>query len=62
MNQVALAANEQRQGISQIGDAVTNLDQMTQQNAALVEESAAAATALSEQADSLAATVAQFKI
>ena len=62
MNQVALAANEQRQGISQIGDAVTHLDQMTQQNAALVEESAAAATALSEQADSLAATVAQFKI
>lgn len=62
INQVALAANEQRQGISQIGDAVTNLDQMTQQNAALVEESASAATALSEQADNLAATVAQFKI
>jgi methyl-accepting chemotaxis protein len=62
MNQVAMAANEQRQGISQIGDAVTNLDQMTQQNAALVEESASAATALSEQADNLAATVAQFKI
>jgi methyl-accepting chemotaxis protein len=62
MHDIAVAANEQRQGISQISDAVTNLDQMTQQNAALVEQSAAAATSLSEQAHSLAATVGQFKI
>ncbi len=62
MQDIALTTQEQTQGISQVGGAVMNLDQMTQQNAALVEQSAAAATSLSEQANHLAATVAQFKI
>ncbi len=62
MQDIALTTQEQTQGISQVGSAVMNLDQMTQQNAALVEQSAAAAASLSEQANHLAATVAQFKI
>lgn len=62
MHDIAQSAHEQTQGIAQVGDAITNLDQMTQQNAALVEQSAAAATGLSEQANHLAVTVAQFRI
>ena len=62
MHDIAQSAHEQTQGIAQVGAAVTNLDQMTQQNAALVEQSAAAATGLSDQANHLAATVAQFRI
>ncbi len=49
-------------GRHQIGDAVTQLDQVTQQNAALVEESAAAAESLKHQAANLAQTVAAFKL
>ena len=53
---------EQTQGISQVGDAVAQLDQVTQQNAALVEESAAAADSLKEQAARLAQVVQAFRI
>ena len=56
------ASGEQSRGIGQIGDAVAQLDQVTQQNAALVEESAAAAESLRIQADSLAKTVATFRL
>ena len=49
-------------GIAQVGSAISNLDQMTQQNAALVEESAAAASGLQDQAERLARTVGQFRI
>jgi methyl-accepting chemotaxis protein len=59
---ITSAANEQSAGISQVGVAVTTLDQMTQQNAALVEESASAAASLREQATSLADAVAGFKL
>ena len=62
MHDIAAAANEQKAGITQVSDAVTNLDQMTQQNAALVEQSAAAASSLKDQAQHLAQTVAQFKL
>ncbi|GAB3193354.1 methyl-accepting chemotaxis protein [Hydrogenophaga aquatica] len=62
MHDIAAAAHEQKTGITQVGDAVTNLDQMTQQNAALVEQSAAAASSLKDQARHLAQTVAQFKL
>ncbi|MDD0816048.1 methyl-accepting chemotaxis protein [Curvibacter sp. HBC28] len=59
---ISTAAIEQSQGIGQVNAAVNELDQMTQQNAALVEESAAAATNLSEQAQRLMGSVAVFQV
>ena len=56
------AMAEQSVGISQIDRAVSDMDQATQQNAALVEESAAASAMLSDQARALAGTVALFKL
>jgi methyl-accepting chemotaxis protein len=58
---ITAAASEQSDGIGQVNTAVTQLDQMTQQNAALVEQSAAAAESLKEQAHALAQVVATFK-
>ena len=60
--QISTAAAEETQGISQVNDAVTQLDQVTQQNAALVEESAAASDSLSQQAARLVAAVRVFKL
>jgi len=62
IGEIASAATEQRDGISQVNAAVTNLDQMTQQNAALVEESAAAAQSLREQAARLTEVVSVFNV
>ena len=62
IREIASAAKQQSEGIGQVGGAVTQLDQMTQQNAALVEESAAASESLRDQAARLAATVATFKV
>ncbi|PZP34612.1 MAG: methyl-accepting chemotaxis protein [Roseateles depolymerans] len=62
MGEIAAAAVEQRDGIAQVNQAVANLDQMTQQNAALVEESTAASASLSEQAQRLADVVSVFKL
>ena len=62
IGEIASAAIEQRDGISQVNSAVNNLDQMTQQNAALVEESAAAAQSLREQAARLAEVVSVFNV
>ncbi|VVE37758.1 methyl-accepting chemotaxis protein [Pandoraea soli] len=56
------AMTEQSTGISQIDRSVSEMDQATQQNAALVEESAAASAMLSEQARMLAETVARFRL
>ncbi|AKM30606.1 chemotaxis protein [Pandoraea faecigallinarum] len=56
------AMTEQSAGISQIDRSVSEMDQATQQNAALVEESAAASAMLSEQARMLAETVARFRL
>ncbi|MCD6664833.1 MAG: hypothetical protein LT081_01965, partial [Hydrogenophaga sp.] len=56
------AAGEQSDGISQVNVAVNQLDQMTQQNAALVEQSAAAAESLKDQAQRLAEVVKVFRI
>jgi hypothetical protein len=56
------AAREQSTGIDQVGHAVAQLDQVTQQNAALVEESAAAAESLKIQAANLAEAVRVFKL
>ena len=56
------AMAEQSVGISQIDRSVSDMDQATQQNAALVEQSAAASAMLSDQAGALAGTVALFKL
>jgi methyl-accepting chemotaxis protein len=59
---ITAAATEQSTGINEVNRAVVNLDQMTQQNSALVEESAAAASSMREQAGQLATAVAAFKV
>jgi methyl-accepting chemotaxis protein len=60
--EISAASTEQSSGVGQVGDAVGQMDQVTQQNAALVEESAAAAESLKGQASALVAAVAQFKL
>ena len=62
MTQVATGNAEQSQGIAQVNQAVTLLDQTTQQNAALVEESTAAAASLSDQAQRLQVAVGRFRL
>ena len=62
MAEITEASTEQSIGIDQINRAVTQMDDVTQQNAALVEEAAAAASSLEEQAKRLAATAAFFKL
>jgi len=62
MGEISAASREQSQGVSQVGEAVTQMDQVTQQNAALVEEMAAAASSLKSQAQDLVQTVAVFKL
>jgi methyl-accepting chemotaxis protein len=61
IGEISTASTEQTTGIGQVSDAVSQLDQVTQQNAALVEESAAAAESLRHQADHLSALVARFQ-
>jgi methyl-accepting chemotaxis protein len=62
IGEITAASAEQSAGIAHINQAIGSLDQMTQQNAALVEESAAAAESLHEQASQLALAVAVFRI
>ena len=62
ISDITTAAQEQSQGIGQVNAAVSQLDQMTQQNAALVEESAAAAESLKDQAARLAEVVRVFRL
>ncbi|WP_321927703.1 methyl-accepting chemotaxis protein [Paraburkholderia guartelaensis] len=62
MREISAASEEQTAGIEQVGKAVTQMDQVTQQNAALVEEAAAATHALESQAESLAGTVSVFRL
>jgi len=62
MGQISHASDEQSLGVSQVNEAVTLMDQATQQNAALVEEIAAAASSLKSQAQDLVQTVAVFKL
>jgi hypothetical protein len=61
MGEISAASREQSQGVSQIGDAVNQMDTVTQQNAALVEQSAAAADSLKVQAQQLVTAVAVFR-
>ncbi|WP_049293018.1 methyl-accepting chemotaxis protein [Franconibacter helveticus] len=62
MGEIASASDEQSRGIDQVGLAVSEMDRVTQQNASLVEESAAAAAALEEQASRLTQAVTVFRI
>jgi methyl-accepting chemotaxis protein len=62
MGEISAASHEQTQGIEQINQAITQMDQVTQQNAALVEEAAAAAASLQEQAGSLSQVVSVFTL
>ncbi|MGN1055388.1 MAG: methyl-accepting chemotaxis protein [Comamonas sp.] len=62
IGEITAASSEQREGFTQVNQAVSNLDQMTQQNAALVEESSAAANAMSDQAQRLLHAVSVFDL
>jgi methyl-accepting chemotaxis protein len=62
IGEITNAAAEQASGIGQINDAIAIMDKSTQQNAALVEQSAAAALSLQEQAGQLTQAVAVFKL
>ncbi|NRF67973.1 MCP four helix bundle domain-containing protein [Aquincola sp. S2] len=62
IDEISHASAEQSQGIGQVGDAVAQLDRVTQQNAALVEESAAAAESLKVQAAQVAQAMQVFRI
>ncbi len=62
IDEIASTSGEQSRGIEQVNTAVTQMDQVTQQNAALVEESAAAAASLAHQAEALAQAVAIFRV
>ncbi|MFM0381088.1 methyl-accepting chemotaxis protein [Paraburkholderia strydomiana] len=62
MGEIASASSEQTKGIEQVNVAVTQMDEVTQQNAALVEQATAAAQAMSDQAESLRAAVSIFRV
>jgi len=62
MGEISAASSEQSMGVSQVGEAMTNMDQATQQNAALVDEMAAAAASLRSQAQDLVRSVSVFKL
>jgi methyl-accepting chemotaxis protein len=62
MGEIAAASDEQSKGIDQVGQAVTQMDEVTQQNAALVEQAAAAAQSLDDQAAKLKTAVATFRL
>ncbi len=60
--EIANASAEQHRGVEEVGKAIVQLESMTQQNAALVEQAAASSLAFQDQADRLAAIVRQFQI
>jgi len=62
MAQIASASREQASGIERVNKAITVMDEVTQQNAALVEEAAAAAHTLSEQASNLAQLISRYRL
>jgi len=62
ISEIAAASGEQRVGIEQVNEAVSQMDQVTQQNAALVEEAAAAAESMKDQAAMLSKTVGIFRV
>jgi methyl-accepting chemotaxis protein len=62
LSDIATASREQSAGVAQVGRAVQDLDRVTQENAALVEQTAAAARALKHQAEALAQAVGNFRL
>lgn len=62
MAEISIASTDQSDGVSQVGEAIAQMDQVTQQNAALVEEMAASAGSLKARAQALVHTVAVFKL
>ena len=62
IGEISAATSEQSSGLTSVNESVTALDDMTQQNAALVQESATAAASLSDQADKLSRVVAAFRL
>ena len=62
VGEIAASAQEQATGLAEVNGAVNQMDQVTQQNAAMVEESTAASHALANEAEALAGSVARFKI
>jgi len=62
MGEISAASNEQALGVAQVGEAVKQMDEVTQQNAALVEEMAAAASSLKNQSSDLVDAVSVFKL
>ncbi|MDY4332857.1 methyl-accepting chemotaxis protein [Pectobacterium brasiliense] len=62
MGEIASASDEQSRGITQVGQAISEMDSVTQQNASLVQEASAAAASLEEQAALLTRAVATFKL
>lgn len=61
MSEIASASQEQSRGIGQVSQAVAQIDEVTQQNAALVEEAVAAASSLQNQAEHLRSAVGVFR-
>jgi uncharacterized phage infection (PIP) family protein YhgE len=62
INDIAAASSEQRAGIEQVSGAIGQMDTMTQQNAAMVEEAAAIASSLQDQATGLAQAISAFQV
>jgi methyl-accepting chemotaxis protein len=62
MGEIAAASKEQSAGIEQVSTSIDEMDRMTQQNAALVEQATAAASSLQQQAEQLARRVSVFKL
>jgi methyl-accepting chemotaxis protein len=62
MAEISAASQEQASGIEQVNQTIVQMDETTQQNAALVEEASAAARAMEEQASGLAQAIAVFRI
>ena len=62
MGEITAASSEQSAGIEQVNTTITQMDEVTQQNAALVEQANASAKSLEEQAGGLAESVAAFKL
>jgi methyl-accepting chemotaxis protein len=62
LNEIATSSKEQAAGVEQVGQSIQELDRSTQQNAALVEETTSAASALKAQADRLQEEIANFRV
>jgi len=62
IKEIAIASHEQSEGIDQVNLAITQMDEVTQQNAALVEEAAAASKSMQIQGDNLVKVVSVFKL